>query len=149
MESVAAVTGSQGERSREEGGNANRTRRHLGKDQKKNEKGRAGLHVDTAKAAQRGGKGQAWLGPSVLWAEPEGPGGGTRETCRALSRNPVLVPQPTCSRQPAPCPRQHEPRQSEADARGSSSRGRSALSRAPAATALGTSRLQLMAPSAL
>lgn len=122
------MTGSQGERSREERGNANRTRRHLGKDQKKNEKGRAGLHAGTAKVAQRGGEGQAWLGQSVLWAEPEGPGGGTREACRALSRNPVLVPQPACSRWPAPCPRQHESRPSEADTRGSSSRGRRALS---------------------
>lgn len=119
MGSVAAVTGSQGEHSREERGNANRTRRHLGKDRKKNEKGRAGLHADTAKAAQRGGEGQAWLGPSVLWAEPEGPGGGTREACRALSRNPVLVPQPTCSRRPAPCPGPQEPRRPEADTRGS------------------------------
>lgn len=115
MGSVAAVTGSQGERSREERGNANRTRRHLGKDQKKNEKGCAGLHADTAKAAQTGGKGQAWLGQSVLWAGPEGPGGGMRGACRALSRNPVLVSQPTCSRGPAPCPRQHECQRSEAD----------------------------------
>lgn len=69
----AAVTGPW------ERGNANRTRRRLGKDQKK----RAGHQV--CRGHSQGGP-EGWLGQSVLWAEPEGPGGGTREACRALSR---------------------------------------------------------------